>query len=220
VRAKQERTQQDIVEAALRCVRHNGLSDLTVNAVAKEARLTPQSVHYYFRSREDLAAAVIKALSQRELAALLERVRDTSGPADALEALVRSIIAHYRGDLETFRARYVWPQLQGREFTYESQDVEPLTSAVLHAVEERLVRGQSDGKLAPGMDPAVTTALAWSLAYALLAREVMVQVTKYPARFSLDQMTDALCAILRRAVAKDEVAAVAAATLDGATTLA
>src|SRR5262245_30856593 len=130
VRAKQEQSQQDIVEAALRFLRRHGLADLTVNAVAKEAKLTPQSVHYYFRSREDLAAAVIEASTQRELAALLEQVNRTSGDADAVEAVVRTLVARYRDDLESFRARHVWPQLQGPQFVYQLQAILPLASAV------------------------------------------------------------------------------------------
>jgi AcrR family transcriptional regulator len=204
VRAKQERSQQEIVEAALRLLKSHPLADLTVNAVAREAQITPQSVHYYFRSREDLAAAVIEALGQRELESLLEQVNAAPNDLGALEVFVRALVTRYRDDLESFRAQHVWPQIQGRRFVYQLQTITPLSVAVMAKVGEKLQRAQADGKLRADLDPGAVGVLAWTFAYGVLARESILGVSKYPARYSIDDLLDTFFFLMRRALANGE----------------
>jgi TetR/AcrR family transcriptional regulator, tetracycline repressor protein len=47
-------TREEIVEAALRLLRRDGLSKLTMRAVASEMGVTPMAVYHYIDSKEDL----------------------------------------------------------------------------------------------------------------------------------------------------------------------
>ena len=47
-------TQQKIVEAALACVKRWGVEKVTLNDIAKEARVTRPTVYSYFKTRDDV----------------------------------------------------------------------------------------------------------------------------------------------------------------------
>src|SRR4051794_15179983 len=56
-----DRVKQDILKIATEEFTENGLTGARVDAIADRTRTTKAMIYYYFRSKEDLFAAVIEA---------------------------------------------------------------------------------------------------------------------------------------------------------------
>jgi AcrR family transcriptional regulator len=72
-------THDQILAAALKLVARRGLAALTMNAVAKEAGITRQTVYFYFGSRQNLLSEMMRA-RMRDHPLVQEIVRISEGP--------------------------------------------------------------------------------------------------------------------------------------------
>jgi TetR/AcrR family transcriptional regulator, repressor for uid operon len=92
----EEATRARLLDAAFACAGRFGLGRTTMSDVAREARLSRQTVYRYFPSKHDL----LMALVLREEEVLLETIRSAVEPhADlrpALEAAFRTILSQMR----------------------------------------------------------------------------------------------------------------------------
>ncbi len=88
----------DIVHAAGSLFLKRGLSEVTVRGIAREARVDPGLVLYYFRSKEDLALEALGATIQPLMAGVFQAgpIRRGAGAAAVLRFL-RFWDAHSRG---------------------------------------------------------------------------------------------------------------------------
>lgn len=91
-----ERREQ-IAQAALHLIATQGLSGLSMAALARSVGLVPSAIYRHFRGKEDILDAVVDALRQR----LLRNVRRVTEEAeDPLEQLKRLLALHVRLILE------------------------------------------------------------------------------------------------------------------------
>jgi AcrR family transcriptional regulator len=88
---------EQIARAALHLLATQGLSGLSMAALARQVGLVPSAIYRHFRSKEDVLDAVVDALRQR----LLGNVRLVTGEADdPLDQLRRLMALHVRLILE------------------------------------------------------------------------------------------------------------------------
>lgn len=90
-----------VLEAGSRVLIEQGFEKLSMQRVAKIAGVSPGSLYQYFPDKAALVAAIIEAMSERELAFHLEQF--ASLPADAtlsqaIERMVRSVLAFQRNE--------------------------------------------------------------------------------------------------------------------------
>src|SRR5438874_4984144 len=93
--APQDATRARILDAVFSCAERFGLGRTTIADVAKEARLSRQTVYRYFPSRHDLLAALVLREEER----LVESVRRATEPYTELRPALE---AAFTASLKTF----------------------------------------------------------------------------------------------------------------------
>ena len=88
-RARYAAKREAILAAATKVFAEAGMSGFTLAAVAKRMDLHPVSLTYYFKRKEDLAAAVLQETIRR-FAEMLDHAEAQATPADRLRAFVRA----------------------------------------------------------------------------------------------------------------------------------
>lgn len=77
---KGARQQQEILDAALRCLGRDGFAATSLGRVAEEAGVSKRMVLYYFDSREKLFTQLTRSISDRLLAQLREAIGGLQDP--------------------------------------------------------------------------------------------------------------------------------------------
>jgi AcrR family transcriptional regulator len=85
---KKQETRQLLTATARRLFSKRGFERVTVAEIAREARVSPQTVFNYFRTKEDLVYSAFEEFEEHMLAAIRERPRGES----VLEAFSRFIL--------------------------------------------------------------------------------------------------------------------------------
>jgi AcrR family transcriptional regulator len=101
-----ETTRQQILHAAFALIRREGVSRLTIEAVADEAGLSKGGVLYHFHSKEALIRAMVASLVERfdadiETARREEQDGERSAPGSWLRAYIRASAGPGEGDEDT-----------------------------------------------------------------------------------------------------------------------
>lgn len=87
--APKEERQQQLIQATIRSVARNGLSDTTMATVAREAGLSQGIINLHFQSKERLLVETLKYLSEQYREAWENAVlKAGDAPADKLAAMV------------------------------------------------------------------------------------------------------------------------------------
>src|SRR5271167_2140784 len=81
-----EARQREILQAAAACFGRRGFHQATMQDICMEVGLSPGSVYRYFRSKDDLIAALVEADRAKHIARI-EAVRDRSDLFTALQDL-------------------------------------------------------------------------------------------------------------------------------------
>lgn len=82
-----ESRQREIVEAARRCFLRNGFHQTTTDDICREGNITPGGLYHYFRSKEDVIAAVIQASAQEAVDRLAQLAEDAANTRSSIRAL-------------------------------------------------------------------------------------------------------------------------------------
>jgi AcrR family transcriptional regulator len=126
---QEEATRARILDAAFSCAGRIGLARTTMADVAREARLSRQTVYRYFASKHDLFMALVI----REEQVLLERVREAIEPHRDLRPAVE---AAFRTILHAMRAH----PLLDRVMATEPQELLPYLTVEQDPVREMGIR--------------------------------------------------------------------------------
>ncbi len=125
--SRRQQTAADIQAAALRLVRQHGLEQVTTDAIAAEAGVSPRTFFNYYRFKE--AALLGPPLGLPEEAA--ERFRTSTGPLlDDLIVLLRAHLARREKDREAFRLL--------RRLAFESPKILALHQTSILALRDKL----------------------------------------------------------------------------------
>jgi AcrR family transcriptional regulator len=93
--ARYERKREDVLEAAAALFNTRGLAGTTIADVAKAVGLTTTSVTYYYRKKEDLAAAcLMRAIGAMHDILSQAEAGDACAPAERLTRFVRLYFSH------------------------------------------------------------------------------------------------------------------------------
>lgn len=141
-----------LLDAALALFASRGIAATSLNAIARQAQVTPALVHYYFGNREQLVEAL---LTERivpvvdDLSGELTRLHDE--PLQAIYALTRRMLA-------TLQDVPWLPPLWVREVLCEggllrAHLLEHIAPAMAKKVQQLAAAAQRDGQLNPALDP-------------------------------------------------------------------
>jgi AcrR family transcriptional regulator len=90
---RQAARQAKIVEAARHAAAEGGMAAVQIAPVADRAGIATGTVYRYFPSKTELVAAVVKAISDEEIAAVRNAARAAPGPVSALAAAIATFAA-------------------------------------------------------------------------------------------------------------------------------
>ena len=126
-------TEQRILDAARRVFMHKGTAGARMQEIAAEAGVNQALLHYYFRSKERLSAAVFQQFAQRIFPALIQ----TLGSDASIDAKIEQFVALYLDNLQTnpFLPAYLISELH-----HHPERVEQLFTAVAGGSPERVMR--------------------------------------------------------------------------------
>lgn len=142
--------QEQIVEAARRCIAASGLRGATVRAIARDARVTTGSVMHYFDSKQALAMAALDRNNTLAGTRALRHSRAARGMA-AVEAMLEALLP-----LDEQR-RLEWAVWIGF-WTASGSDAEAARGlqtareALATMLARPFAEAVEDGELAPGLD--------------------------------------------------------------------
>lgn len=81
---------QSLLQSAIRLLTERGMGNVSLNDVAREAKLNPALVTYYFGSKDNLFQAVVEQIIGEWRAEILAVVPEDAGPEDALKLRARA----------------------------------------------------------------------------------------------------------------------------------
>src|SRR3954452_13305021 len=135
-----------IMEAALVCLRRNGFQDVTTRELLTEAGLSTGTFYNYFPSKEHLYEALAEELLSTDIAELFDESRPLG---DSLLVFVRDFLLTQReGAIPIARFRS-----QASNSASGADAVARLNRWMLDQFVPIVKVAQSDGVLAPGLDP-------------------------------------------------------------------
>jgi len=192
------RHRASLLDAAREVLAAEGLPGFTVARVAGRADVSKPSFYYYFRSREELVAALADQIAAEEATELTRAAYAAQDGAAAVDATVRAAVSWYHADLDRYRLLHQWPAVIGIVPGFLHQTVEPRRAQVLMVLERRIA---GDGMVAdPHRDLAAATLASAHGIVATLARMDALGADLGPR---IQGMVDATCDALRRAATAD-----------------
>lgn len=166
-----ERRRLEIIHAAAELAFARGWDAVTVDQVARHARLSRALVYLYFRDKADLHAALCAEASQVLHRRFAEAVGRHRSGYDQCEAIGRAYVAfaaempHYFEALSRFEARA--PNTEDPD----SSDLRALRGGerIKTLMEEAIERGIADGSIRPDVgDPKVVGIALWGMTHGII----------------------------------------------------
>lgn len=87
---------QSLLQSAIRLLNERGMGNVSLNDVAREARLNPALVTYYFGSKDNLFQAVVEQVVGEWRAEILAVVPENAGPEETLRLRARATMRFLR----------------------------------------------------------------------------------------------------------------------------
>ena len=152
--AKGAQRRQQALEAALACISERGIHDTRVSDIAERAGMSPGHVLYYFGSKRQLLAEVLRWNEDRfheQLRAELGRARTAR---QRLERLIRASVPSGRGDPQWLLWLEVWANAPHDPDLLRDQEHHETRFRVL--LEQVIREGQALGEFDRSLDPVRT----------------------------------------------------------------
>ena len=87
---------QSLLQSAIRLLRERGMGNVSLNDVAREAKLNPALVTYYFGSKDNLFQAVVEQVIGEWRTEILAVVPENAGPEETLRLRARATMHFLR----------------------------------------------------------------------------------------------------------------------------
>ncbi len=201
---RRDRSRADILAAARAVLLRDGISAVTLDAVAREAGMSKTGLYYYFASKEALVFELVFAIWESQG----ERVRDAVEPVDtgpaALAAIIRTTVEGYASQMDDFRLAYLLGQVSGSSGLQVSPEqferIRPINDMVLAGAARKL----GTGKKRCVVEPRLLTFLAYASAIGLLTMKGLVESQGDPLLYSDEQLVEALGKVFATAAGQHE----------------
>lgn len=186
-----------LLDAARAVLGDEGLPGFTVARVAGRADVSKPSFYYYFRSREELVAALADQIAAEEAAELTRAAYAAEDGPAAVDAAVRAAVAWHRADLDRYRLLHQWPAVIGIVPGFLEQTVRPRREQVLQVLERRL---GGDAPPTAAVRDLATVALA--TAHGLVSTLAGMHALGDDMDHRVPGLVDTACGMLRAAAAR------------------
>jgi TetR/AcrR family transcriptional regulator len=200
---ERERRRVEIIQAAEQLYSEIGWEELTVERVARRARLSRALVYVYFRDKDDLHLAIV----ERSLERLRQRFQAAADGErlgiDRVEAIGRAYIAfsqevpHYFDACSRFHAR------QSEDGSTDAQVVacSEAGQRVLRVIAASIEQGFADGSIRSDLGaPMLTSVALWGFSHGLIQLAANKTEEIAQAGVAIPQLMEYAFEFLRRAM--------------------
>jgi AcrR family transcriptional regulator len=163
-----DRTQQEILRAAMAEFAEAGLGGARVDRIAERAGINKRLIYYYFGSKEELFLAALETTYADIREAERELNLASLKPAEAVRRLVAFTWQHYL-DHPEFLTLLNSENLHRAKHLKNSKRVREMNSPLVQMLGEVLERGRRDGVFRGGVDPVHLYITIAGLAYFYLS---------------------------------------------------
>lgn len=203
---------RELQDAARAVLLRDGVTALTLEAVAREAGVTKQGLLYHFASKEELVFEILLETWERDAREIAAAVEQASTGGAALEAIIRTYVERYAGELDVFRLVMQQVQLYDtRSLVGAAQlaRIHPLNEQLYGGAERkvraeraapRARRAREDAALT--MDPRRMAFCAHAAAIGLVAVKALVERFGDPLVHTDEDLITQMAAVFRAAVAQ------------------
>ncbi len=151
-----EARQRQILEAAAACFGRRGFHQATMQDICAEVGMSPGSVYRYFRSKEELIAALVEADRAKHIARI-EAVRNQPDVFAALQALADQTLDSLNDPQTSLLHAEIGAEMHRNPNVKEL--VRNTNAAILDSLAETLRQAQERGAIDPGLEPRATAEL-------------------------------------------------------------
>jgi AcrR family transcriptional regulator len=163
-----DRTQQEILRAAMDEFSERGLGGARIDSIAERAGVNKRLIYYYFGGKDELFLAVLEQTYADIREAERELHLETANPADAVRRLVAFTWNHYLAHPE-FLTLLNSENLHRARHLKESSRIREMNSPLIQTLGAVLERGRSDGVFRGGVDALQLYISIAALAYFYLS---------------------------------------------------
>ena len=179
-----DRTQQEILRAAMSEFADHGFGGARIDAIAERAGVNKKLIYYYFEGKDALFLAVLEQTYADIRAAERELHLEAIEPLEAVERLVAFTWRHYLAHPE-FLALLNSENMHRAGHLKRSRRIRQMNSPLIDGLARVLARGEKSGALRAGIDPMELYISIAGLAYFYLSNKHTLG-----AIFGLDLMTE------------------------------
>ncbi|EAY29079.1 TetR/AcrR family transcriptional regulator [Microscilla marina] len=153
-----------ILDAAEKIFFRQGLSNTSMDSIAKEAEFSKGTLYLYFKNKEELYRAVLL----RGFILLEQRLKEeTNEEENAYDSLKKITMAYYKFSQEEDGYFNAILSYQDDEFDLDNLEVESGKSVkagnrVMQILIDALERGRNDGSIDPNINPVESAFVLWS----------------------------------------------------------
>jgi AcrR family transcriptional regulator len=165
VSARGVRTREALVNAARTVFERDGFLDARITDIAATAGVASGSFYTYFRSKEDVFAAVIERVNEEMLHPRLREFADRDDPVSVIEATNRSYLAAYRRNAKLMALMEQVAQIDEDFRRMRLRRVRSFTDRNAKAIEQLQARGVADPDLDPVLAAQALSAMVGRMAY-------------------------------------------------------
>lgn len=97
---KYQNKKNKIIDSTYRAIHDLGVAKISMRSIAKEAKINQPTLHYYFKTKENLLTELIRALFDRFMYDILRAVKPSDPPEKKMVALLESLRAHIAQEKE------------------------------------------------------------------------------------------------------------------------
>lgn len=145
-------SKNEVLEAATRVARRDGISAITFTSVSKEANLSRGGIHYHYPAKDDMISEIFEHLAtsfEQLLLRALGKPIETSTPNERIKAYLSvAVTPEARSDLALLSEPSVQPEVAGKPWREVLDRWAPTSSEALgdeNAFNRYLVRLIADG---------------------------------------------------------------------------
>jgi AcrR family transcriptional regulator len=160
-----------ILAAAGDAAAEGGMAAVQMAPVAERAGIAAGTVYRYFRSKSELVAALVAALSERDMAAIERAAKAAPGPLSALAAAITTFAARALAKPRlafALIAEPVEPDIEAARNPYRQALVAQFERLIRNAVEARHLPDQDVALAASALTGALSAGVVGALAPAPL----------------------------------------------------
>jgi AcrR family transcriptional regulator len=163
-----DRTQQEILRAAMNEFHERGLGGARIDSIAERAGVNKRLIYYYFGGKDELFLAVLEQTYADIREAERELHLEAANPADAVRRLVAFTWNHYLAHPE-FLTLLNSENLHRARHLRQSTRIREMNSPLIQTLGAVLERGRSDGVFRGGVDAVQLYISIAALAYFYLS---------------------------------------------------